>query len=522
MEYGEIKFVESYINVNEFPIIENIFFLKEDTKLVPNTLYIGSSRVLSAFLKNVSTEYPLHFITFDNEVSLADFSKIGNTNILITDFGAFDCYNRINDILSEYRDWYYSLLRIQSDSGSNQRLIDVASKKMKCQSFLLSPGYSVLNSNYEVVLKNPLSEELIRNGFLSSTTVNELYNQLDDFSSESNLAYIKKEQNGSVVIVPIVHGSKTIGNVMFFSDNSETTRKIKYFFPIFLDSIRNRIIAQSNIGKYGFDVEFDCLIKDLIELRVQNQIEIDNRLELMNATLDKVYICAVIQFNDIKEVPIPISYIIGQIEKVFPKSKVTTYMDEIIIFIPRKNFDSYKFDKVGAKMFLDKHDAYLGISNSSKHLFLFNTFYLECTNAIRLGRFFSDVPNDRIFFYEDYRIMDIIDMCCKNFRTIHHHNNLIYLCHPGILWLQRHDTKNNADLKEVLYSYLMNNRNATKTSRDLHMHRNTLTYKLNKIESILGESLDDGMLQLNLMFSYLTLRYIEEYEKKDPFDIKQN
>ena len=60
---------------------------------------------------------------------------------------------------------------------------------------------------------------------------------------------------------------------------------------------------------------------------------------------------------------------------------------------------------------------------------------------------------------------------------------------------------------EVLYTYLLNERRATETANSLHMHRNNVVYRINRIEEMLGISLDDKTTRLNLTMSYLMLRY---------------
>ena len=87
-------------------------------------------------------------------------------------------------------------------------------------------------------------------------------------------------------------------------------------------------------------------------------------------------------------------------------------------------------------------------------------------------------------------------------------------CHPAILALQRYDEKNESNYVETLQEYLRSDCNVTKASNLLHMHRNTLLYRINKIEkSILGMELDKNELREELKFSFRCLEFAARYQQ---------
>lgn len=77
------------------------------------------------------------------------------------------------------------------------------------------------------------------------------------------------------------------------------------------------------------------------------------------------------------------------------------------------------------------------------------------------------------------------------------------VCHPAIMQLIQYDRENESNFLETLQVYLKNERNITKTAQELHIHRNTLIYRINRIEdSILGTTLDNQELRDSLSFSF--------------------
>jgi PucR family transcriptional regulator, proline-responsive transcriptional activator len=59
-------------------------------------------------------------------------------------------------------------------------------------------------------------------------------------------------------------------------------------------------------------------------------------------------------------------------------------------------------------------------------------------------------------------------------------------CHPGILSLWESGNESRRELVCCLYHYFLNGRNISATSDAIHIHRNTLIYRLSKAEEILN------------------------------------
>lgn len=63
------------------------------------------------------------------------------------------------------------------------------------------------------------------------------------------------------------------------------------------------------------------------------------------------------------------------------------------------------------------------------------------------------------------------------------------------------DARHDGTLIETLESYFRCNGNLSETARAMHLHRNSLLYRLERIEVLLGRSLEDAELRLNLQIS---------------------
>ena len=72
-------------------------------------------------------------------------------------------------------------------------------------------------------------------------------------------------------------------------------------------------------------------------------------------------------------------------------------------------------------------------------------------------------------------------------------------CNDRLRKLEEYDHANGTYLQETLVAYYMNRFNVGKTAEELFVHRNSLQYRLKKIEEILDYSLDDAMEYLDLV-----------------------
>ena len=81
------------------------------------------------------------------------------------------------------------------------------------------------------------------------------------------------------------------------------------------------------------------------------------------------------------------------------------------------------------------------------------------------------------------------------------------LRHPAIQKLNLYDGLHHSNLARTLWLFLLNERNHTKTAKQLFIHKNTLAYRISRIEEITGVTLDEAETRFHLLISC----YLEYY-----------
>ena len=105
--------------------------------------------------------------------------------------------------------------------------------------------------------------------------------------------------------------------------------------------------------------------------------------------------------------------------------------------------------------------------------------------------------------YEECAIYHMLDYCSWKIK-------LRTLCMPGIARLEAYDRTHTTKLMGTLRSYLDHAQDINKTAEDLCIHRNTLTYRLEKLKEILDTEFDNGYDIMRLNLSFQILDYLEK------------
>ncbi|MBR2561062.1 MAG: helix-turn-helix domain-containing protein [Eubacterium sp.] len=78
----------------------------------------------------------------------------------------------------------------------------------------------------------------------------------------------------------------------------------------------------------------------------------------------------------------------------------------------------------------------------------------------------------------------------------------VNLIHPSVLSLLDYDRIHHTEFARTLQTYLMKERSQSRTAEALHLHRNTLTYRLQRIRELLNCDLDNDDTRLHLLLSF--------------------
>jgi len=206
---------------------------------------------------------------------------------------------------------------------------------------------------------------------------------------------------------------------------------------------------------------------------------------------------------------VPYNYIVARLREIFPEVNMAVYNRDIVLLLTyeKRTFHWPVPMREQLEELLSRFNACFSIGNGTRNLGALAFLYSLTRQAGVLSR---QLDGERIVFYEKYSMYCAIELCVQRFQRIHSSDDIIYLIHPAIVHLTRYDHLHHNNLRDVLYYYLLNDRNVGKTAACTYMHRNTVLNKVNKITEMVNLDLEDGGLRQRLMFSCQLIRYYEQ------------
>lgn len=131
----------------------------------------------------------------------------------------------------------------------------------------------------------------------------------------------------------------------------------------------------------------------------------------------------------------------------------------------------------------------VGISNLHTQFSKIKKSYIEAEKAVK--SLTAENYLNEIAFYSNIKVYKLIDEV-QNIEQLKEYYD------DTVGKLVKYDEQNNTDYLNILYVFLQADGNSIRAAQKLYLHRNTLMYKINKIQEIIKSDLSD----INVRFEY--------------------
>ncbi|NDL67079.1 PucR family transcriptional regulator [Anaerotalea alkaliphila] len=148
---------------------------------------------------------------------------------------------------------------------------------------------------------------------------------------------------------------------------------------------------------------------------------------------------------------------------------------------------------VSARGILEQFGMAIGMGEVFDDLLELEKHRYQAREALRMGRAMDG--GEPVYKYRDYVVSSIFSNARRNMPEENH-------VHPAVRLLEAFDRENNTEYGHTLRVYVTCLCNSAKAIGKLNIHRNTLLYRLHKIERITGVDLDDTMTCTHLLCNF--------------------
>jgi hypothetical protein len=501
--------------------VRNIVMALPDTEPEEGCLYIGNEERLLPLLERWKGNFPLMFIQAEGgDIGpLEPLAAKGNSLWAVSSLSTMEIGNRL---MSYYFQWERQVSEINDaivrGDGISQ-ILKLFSTLLQKPMFWLDAEGRVLASEVEYAFENRYIMDLLIHGEMPEELVAQIRRHATRIEGkpqpEISAMHFVLDHLTYGILCEMRKQRMKVGRILILSESGEVDHLLLDNFQSLLPLFRQYASLQK-AGRHPEDSGFSLLLDDIFERRLHSEEELNRRAEKAGLKPGQWYqwILAVPMDpgNDITMD----TALMQAIRVVFPGAKVSARENRILILNSRESYREIRAEEDKLVPLAQEYDARFCIGSFSRDLFFIRQAYLQSCAELNIAAKLH--PEQRVILGERYQIYHIIDLCFRNSGG-YHEGNLLFLCSPRYAELLRYDQRNSGELSRTLAAYLQNSCNATRTAKALYVHRNTLLGRLNRIEELLGGSLDDDNLRMTCAFSAAVATYIEKYLGKDPLKL---
>lgn len=257
------------------------------------------------------------------------------------------------------------------------------------------------------------------------------------------------------------------------------------------------LILKDLVNNHGSEVTHKKIFADaLFNNRIRSQQQLGLWYEKTGICLSANFCILAIRMDHVHEKNI-LAFLRKSIQQFYVRqlSVIQNNTLYILLYNLHKKADRLP-DDWQLQAILTKFNACCGVSNIFDNLLEISNYQTQAHDALVLGK--AADPENRIQPYKNYYLPAIFSLHVSQMPV----SNYVS---PVITQIQQYDLAYSTDFSDTLKEYINNLCNAAAAANALHIHRNSLMYRINKIEEITNVSLKDYQTFLHLIVSFYML-----------------
>lgn len=462
----------------------------------PAALYICEASQLYKLKKNISNTGQMNLAILNDVDELPAYIEKHNYMLLKKDSKeTYDVIvNGIYSVFHLFNTYEAKMLDLISQHASFQELLDLAWEIVPYTAAVMDEKHEVIAATNVSVPSDTLFFSLKSGyGYEFLNIINKSNPTLDEVE-KMGVCETTSKVNGKRLRVYRFYGNSQ--KSLFVGFNKDDDRAFSLSEIRVLDYIVDmlqQLADMKNIGCHQTGNEFEQIMEELISGREINNRVLLSNISNNNETNTQQWMLLRITFNG--SMRFRTSYhdeIIKQINKIHRSIHSVLIHAEIAIILD----NPICYEEIVSKLqyILITNDAVC--ATSSIYSELSNTrevwnqlgYIIECSHS-ESGKVLNYVD-----FWKDHCLTLINNKYPKD-----------ALCHPALQDIKVYDEQKGTNYFETFVCYLQNNCSVSQTSRIMDVHRNSILYRIRKIEEIIGFEIATADNRLAILFSSFLL-----------------
>lgn len=397
---------------------------------------------------------------------------------------------KIFDFQAKINNYAYQLMSLCHLNAETQALLDAGYRFLNNPLLLVDTSLAVIGSaGVYSGIDDPVLQHCMEAGHLPESFLSGMIDEQPpkvhkDFPDlllfgEGSVEYLKTP----IIAGRIVRGNQLLGYLKLFEYNHSINDLEKNALAILCDFL-SIAMSDSRSRLPSANQQIEDFLVDMLNGKISSPEAIAARTELYHLNIFQKINVVAIQYNIQKSTIDRLYFFKKQLQNMFNSLCVTFYNQLIIMVVPT---DSLMLLKKQFETFLRSNNLTAGISLPFSSYTDTCRHYMQSLACIEIQSRFN--LEDVIIDYDDWKFIHLFihfQECC----------DLTDLIPESISILQRRDATHGTNLVETLFTYVRYCQNITEAASHLHLHYNTMKYRLNQIVDLTGIDFND----MNTMF----------------------
>lgn len=466
-------------------------------------LYLASTALLPPETQ------PGHFTLFCYGEGI-DFSKYKDSSFTLVYLGATLSYQKLFNTLQEQLTEVQKItasMHIMSNALFSDRglqyLVDTAARILGNPIYVIDLKYKYIAISAGIFPDNPFFCMETKSGYISDEGIRLIrHEKIDEKIRQNNGPYyFINTIVGQGVLVDAIHlQGIEVGHIML----QEAEHPFDEFDADLLHRLSRMVameLQKDSVFTSNKGVMYSYFLIDLLKNPKNNASLVKKRLEASGFLLkEDLYILAIpaisYQSSDLR-----MELIIQQLRTILYGSIYVVFEGNLVFLISKEKYKGLSdYEIKHLKNFLSANHLKAGISNFFEDLQDAFRFYRQAVDSVNLGIKLNHEGS--VFHYRDYYLYQMLETCNKADSEIR------FLIHPGLIQLRNYDKEKETDFIYTLKEYLAHPGQPSLVAEKLHIHKNTLLYRLRKIKEITNCQFDIGEDLMSFALSFKIMEYL--------------
>lgn len=426
-------------------------------------------------------------------------SQVGNANL----------FNRTQDIFSKFITWEHRIDLSIAQQADLQELLDITNNIFPNLIMFWNASFDVIAYSRNRSMPEKI-EKIIKAGHFPGDAVstfvemgymtNESFNKLNT-NCPPNWAGVPWS------VHTFKEGEKSLFTMAAYHVDSPPSEGILEILEAIDAKIEKYIYSRYTTGIRQKNYLYESFLSDLIDRKITQEEEIKDRLKYLSIPYFAHFRLYQLKFESFSDSLA--SFARNNCKVIFPFAKVIIHNQHLYV-IDIEQEETRKPSSFKDKRFLSllsSSNCVCGVSGEFENLSEMSMAAVQSMHAFKIGA--SLFPDSRIFFWPELRFFDLI--------YTYEDATGIGLDHLYLKSLNRiieNDIKTGNNNLKLLEIFLNRDRNITQTAKEMNLHRNSVIYRIERIEKMLEASLDDYKVRNEIIMSLAVLKFMDAVKEK--------